>query len=82
MYPARVLSEVSMWNNHHPTALPHPDGSTLDKSPIPVKEVEGGSVSKFRYNEGTVEELMLGTSTGFGGLRDGGVNVIIVMMRG
>ena len=82
MYPARVLSEARMRNNRCPTTLPCPDGSALNKSPILVKKVEGGGVGKFRNNEGTVEELVLGTSTGFGGLRDGGVNVIIVMIRG
>ena len=54
----------------------------LDKNSIPVEEVEGGGVGKFRNNEGTLESSDLGMSAILGGLRIGGVNVIIMMVAG
>ena len=52
----------------------------LDKNPIAIKEVAGGGVRELRDHEGTVEAGEFGLSTGFGGLREGGVNVIIVVV--
>ena len=82
MYPARILSEMRARNDGRPATLPSPVGGDLDEFTIPVKKVKGGGVGKFRHNEGTIEEFVLGTSTGFGGLRDGGINVIIIVKEG
>ena len=54
----------------------------LDKNPVTIKEVEGGGVQEFRDNEGKVEAGEFGLSTGFGGLREGGIYVIIIMVAG
>ena len=51
----------------------------LDKNPVAIKEVKGGGVRELRDHEGTVEAGEFGLSTGFRGLREGGVNVIIIM---
>ena len=60
------------------SSLPAPVGDRLDENSIPIEEVKGGGVSKLRNNEGMVEASKLGISTGFGGLVEGGVNIIIV----
>ena len=52
----------------------------LDKNPVAIEEVEGGGVREFRDHKGTVEAGEFGLSTGFGGLREGGVNIIIIMI--
>ena len=53
-------------------------GSGTDNSTISIKEVEGGRVCELRDHEGTVEAGEFGLSTGFRGLRKGGVDVIII----
>ena len=78
MYPARTLSVERPWNNGGPRSLPAPVRGNVNESPISIKEVKGGGVGKLRNNEGTVKAGEFGISTGFGGLGEGGINVIIV----
>ena len=82
MYPVRILSVTSPRNNRSPSGLPTPVRGRLDKNSVLVKEVEGGGVGELRNNEGMLESSELGTSTLLGGLRVGGVNVIIMVVAG
>ena len=80
MYPIRILSEASPRNNSGPRQFPGPVRGCLDKNAILVKEVEGSVVGEPRDNEGRLESSNLSVSTVLGGLRVGGVNVIMVMV--
>ena len=80
MYPIRILRETSPQNNRSPSRFPTPVRGCLDKNSIPVEEVKEGGVGEFRNNEGTLESSDLGLSAILGGLRIGGVNVIIMMV--
>ena len=82
VYPTRMLREASPWNNRGPSSFPTPVRGCLNKMPFLVKEVKGGRVGEFRNNEGTLKLSDLGASTVLGGLRIGGVNVIIMMIAG
>ena len=53
-------------------------GGNTDNSPISIQEVKGSGIREFRDHKGTVEVGQLGLSTGFRGLREGGVNIIII----
>ena len=68
--------------NCSPRCLPSPMGSGTDDPTISIEEVEGGRVGKLRDHEGTVKTGEFGLSTGFRGLREGGVYVIIIMIAG
>ena len=63
-------------------ASQHQWGGNLDMNSIPIEEVKGGGIGELRNNEGTVEVGQLSISTGFGGLMEGGLNVIIVGVTG
>ena len=65
-----------------PRCLPGPAGSGLKDATISIEEVEGSRVGELRNHGGTVETSESGLSTGFGGLRVGGVYVIIIMVAG
>ena len=80
MNPVITLTVATPRNHSNPRRLPRPVRGCLDKNPVAIKEVEGGGVREFRDHEGTVETSEVGLSTGFGGLREGGVNVIIIMI--
>ena len=82
MYPIRILRETRPRNNRSPSCFPTPVRGCLDKNSIPIEEVEGGGVGEFRNNEGTLESSDLGVSAILGGLRIGGVNVIIMVVAG
>ena len=78
--PVITLTVVSPRYNGSLRCLPSPAGSGTDDSTIPIEEVERGRVCELRDHEGTVEAGEFGLSTGFGGLRKGGVNVIIIVV--
>ena len=78
--PVITLTVARPRYNRSPRCLPGPTGSGTDNSTISIEEVEGGRVCKLRDHEGMVEAGEFGLSTGFGGLRKGGVNVIIVLI--
>ena len=78
--PIITLTVASPRNNSDPRRFPRPVRGCLGKNPIAIEEVEGGRVSEFRDYEGTVEAGKFGLSLGFGGLREGGVNVIIILI--
>ena len=80
MNPVIMLTVASPWYNGSPRCLPSPVGCGADDSTIPIKEVKRGRVGELRDHEGTVETGEFGLSTGFGGLRKGGVNDIIIMV--
>ena len=79
-----IITIIVAIPRHHggPRCLPGPTGSGLKESTISIEEVEGCGVSELRYHEGTVKTGESGLSAGFGGLRIGGVYVIIVMVPG
>ena len=79
MNPIITIIVASPRNTGSPRSLPGPVRSGLDDSTIPIEEVERGRVCELRDHEGTLKTGELGLSTGFGGLRKGGVNVIIIM---
>ena len=78
--PVRTLTVASPRYNSSPHCLPSPAGSGADDSAISIEEVERGRVRELRDHEGTVEAGDFGLSMGFRGLREGGVNVIIIMI--
>ena len=77
-----MLSVTSPRNSSDPRRFPRPVRGCLNKNPVAVKEVEGGGVGEFRNNEGTLKSSNLGLSVILGGLRIGGVNVIIMVVAG
>ena len=80
MNPVITITIANPWNNSDPRRFPRPVRGCLDKNPVAVKEVEGGGVREFRDNEGTVKAGEFSLSTGFGGLRKGGIYVIIIVV--
>ena len=80
MNPVITITVANPRNNGSPRCLPSPARSGADDSTIPIEEVEGGRVCELRDYKGTVKAGEFGLSTGFGGLREGGVNVIIIMV--
>ena len=82
MYP--IITIIVTIPRHHgsPRCLPGPTGSGLKYSTISIEEVEGSGVGELRNHEGTIETSESGLSTGFGGLRIGGVYVIIIVVTG
>ena len=78
MNPVITLTVASPQNSGSPRGLPSPTGGGTDNSAISIEEVEGGRVCELGDHEGTVEAGEFGLSTGFRGVREGGVNVIIV----
>ena len=80
MNPVIMIAVANPRNHSGPRRLPRPVRGCLNKNPVAIKEDEGGGVRELRDNEGTVKAGELGLSTGFGGLREGGVNIIIIMI--
>ena len=80
MDPVITITVRNPRNHSDPRRLPRPVRGRFDKNPVAIKEVEGGGIRELRDNEGTVEAGELSLSTGFGGLREGGINVIIVVV--
>ena len=81
-YLSRILRVVRPQNNRGPSSLPAPVGGSLDKSSITVKEVKGSRVGELRDNEGTLKASGFSMNAVLGGLRVGGINVIIVVVAG
>ena len=79
-----IITIIVAIPRHHgsPRCLPSPAGSGLKESTIPIEEVEGRRIGELRDHGGTVETGDSGLSTGFGGLRVGGIYVIIIMIPG
>ena len=82
MNPIITIMVAKPQHNGSPRCLPSPAGSGTKNSTISIEEVEGGRVGELRDHEGTVKTGESGLSTGFRGLRVGGVHVIIVMIAG
>ena len=79
-----IITIIVAKPRHHssPRCLPSPAGSNTKDPTISIEWVEGSRVDKLRDHEGTVKTGESGLSTGFGGLRVGGVYVIIIMIPG
>ena len=80
MNPVITLTVVTPRYNGSPHCLPGPTRSGTDDPTISIEEVKGGRVGELRDHEGKVKAGEFSLSTGFRGLREGGVYVIIIMI--